>query len=92
MGARGRLLALSVEASTGVPRCPSTHRVLVGWDGTAAFVRAPLAVEESAEAIVTGGIAGRREGPNAKPSARTFVLVIVALIAANPSGGLAGKV
>jgi hypothetical protein len=40
----------------------------------------------------TGGIAGRREGPNAKPSARTFVLVIVALTAANPLGGLTGKV
>jgi hypothetical protein len=32
------------------------------------------------------------EGPNAKPSARTFVLVIVALTAANPFGGLAGRV
>ena len=41
---------------------------------------------------ITGGIADRREGPNAKPSARTFVLVIVALIAANPFGGLVGMV
>ena len=32
------------------------------------------------------------EGLNAKPSAKTFVLVIVALTAANPSGGLAGRV
>jgi hypothetical protein len=32
------------------------------------------------------------EGPNAKPSAKTFVLVIVALTAANPARGLAGKV
>ncbi len=40
----------------------------------------------------TGGIVGRREGPNAKPSVRTFVLVVVALIAANPLfGGLDGK-
>jgi hypothetical protein len=32
------------------------------------------------------------EGPNAKPSVRTVVLVIVALTAANPVGGLAGRV
>jgi hypothetical protein len=40
----------------------------------------------------TGGVAGRREGPNAKPSVKTFVLVIVALTVANPLGGLAGEV
>ena len=40
----------------------------------------------------TGGIVGRWEGPNAKPSAKTFVLVVVALTVANPLGGLAGKV
>jgi hypothetical protein len=40
----------------------------------------------------TGGIDGRREGPNAKPSVRTPVLVVVALIAANPSRGLARRV
>ncbi len=38
------------------------------------------------------GIAGRREGPNAKPSVRTFVLVVVALTAANSDGGLVGRV
>jgi hypothetical protein len=41
---------------------------------------------------ITGGIADRREGPNAKPSVRAFVLVVVAVIAANPARGLAGKV
>jgi hypothetical protein len=35
---------------------------------------------------------GGWEGPNAKPSAKTFVLVIVAMTAANPSRGLAEKV
>ena len=40
----------------------------------------------------TSGIDGRWEGLNAKPSARTFLLVIVALTAANPLGGLAGRV
>ena len=39
----------------------------------------------------TGGIDVRREGPNAKPSVRTFVLVIVALTAANPARGLDGR-
>jgi len=41
---------------------------------------------------MTGGDQYRREGPNAKPSDRTFVLVGVALTAANPFGGLAGRV
>jgi hypothetical protein len=40
----------------------------------------------------TGGVDGRREGLNAKPSVRTFVLVAVAVTAANPFGGLAGRV
>jgi hypothetical protein len=40
----------------------------------------------------TSGDHHRWEGLNAKPSARTFGLVIVALTAANPSGGLAGRV
>jgi hypothetical protein len=40
----------------------------------------------------TSGIDGRWEGPNAKLSVKTFVLVIVALTAANPFGGLAGSV
>ena len=40
----------------------------------------------------TSGIDGRWEGLNAKPSVRTPVLVVVALTAANPFGGLAGRV
>jgi len=40
----------------------------------------------------TSGDRDRWEGLNAKPSARTLVLVIVALTAANPFGGLAGRV
>ena len=39
----------------------------------------------------TSGDCYRWEGPNAKPSARTSVLVVVAMIAANPCGGLAGR-
>jgi hypothetical protein len=41
---------------------------------------------------ITSGIVGRWEGPNAKPSVRTFVLVVVALTVANPFGGLDGRV
>jgi len=64
-----------------------------GWCGTAGAVRLRLAVEKSAEAVLPAGVVdGGWEGPNAKPSVRTFVLVIVALTAANPSGGLAGRV
>ena len=61
VGARGRLLVLSVEASMGVPGCPSTRGVLVGWDGTAVSERAPFTVEESAEAILPAGsqVAGK---------------------------------
>src|SRR5438876_2367626 len=40
----------------------------------------------------TGGDRYRREGPNAKPSVRTFVLVAVALTAANPDRGLVERV
>jgi hypothetical protein len=62
----------------------------VGWDG---------GVREGG--VRCGGVSRGRitsrdrdggwEGPNAKPSARTFVLVIVALTAANPARGLAGR-
>jgi hypothetical protein len=40
---------------------------------------------------ITGGIDDRREGPNAKPSVRTFVLVVVVLTAVNPVRGLVGR-
>jgi hypothetical protein len=39
----------------------------------------------------TGGIAGRREGPNAKPRRRTPVLAGSTLKAANPVRGLGGR-
>ena len=84
------MLVLPGEISTGVPDASSLW--FAGWCGTAALVRASLAVEKSAEAVLPAGIVdGGWEGPNAKPSARTFVLVTVALTAANPSGGLAGR-
>ena len=56
------------------------------------LARASFAAEKSAEAVLPAGIVdGGWEGPNAKPSARTFVLVIVAMTAANPARGLAGR-
>ena len=84
------MLVLLAEISAGVPDAPPVW--FAGWCGTAAFVRASLAVEKSAEAVLPAGIVDGWEGPNAKPSVRTFVLVIVALTAANPFGGLGGKV
>ena len=62
----------------------------VGWDGGAregAARRGEVSRRRS-----TGGDRYRWEGLNAKPSAKTFVLAIVALTAANPLGGLAGRV
>ena len=95
------MLALLAEVSAGVPDAPSTRIArwfdasstrLAGWCGTATVERASLAAEKSAEAVLPAGIvAGGWEGPNAKPSVRTFVLVIVALTAANPFGGLVGR-
>ena len=71
---------------------PASVMLFVGWEATVAVGRSLLTVEKSAEAVVPAGIVVRREGPNAKPSVRTFVLVIVALTAANPFGGLGGRV
>jgi hypothetical protein len=66
--------------------------LLVGWEATTMAERSSFTMEESAEAVLPAGIGdGGWEGPNAKPSVRTFVLVIVALTAANPSGGLSGS-
>ena len=74
----------------GCPRCPVLMVRGVVRDGG---VREGAARRgEVSRGQSTGGIADRREGPNAKPSVRTFVLVVVALIAANPCGGLAEKV
>jgi hypothetical protein len=79
----------------GVPDAlPRRVGVFVGWWWTAASVRVSCAVEKSAEVVVPAGVGdGGWEGPNVMPSVRTFVLVVVALTAANPPlGGLAGGV
>jgi hypothetical protein len=70
-------------------RCASTARRVVRDGG----VREGVARRgEVSRGHSTGGIVGRWEGLNAKPSVKTFVLVIVALTAANPLRGLAGEV
>ena len=74
----------------GCPRCPVRVVRGVVRDGGAREGAARRG--EVSRGHTTGGDQYRRKGPNAKPSDRTFVLVGVALIAANPSGGLAGRV
>jgi hypothetical protein len=91
-GARGRSLVLFGEISTGVARCAATTTVFAAWGATAAAAKPSSAEEKSAEAVVPAGIDRCREGPNTKPSARTFVLVAVVLTAANPFVGLGARV
>jgi len=74
----------------GCPRCPVLLVRGVVRDGGAREGVARCG--EVSRGRITSGDRYRWEGPNAKPSVRTFVLVVVALIAANPLGGLAGRV
>jgi hypothetical protein len=74
----------------GMPvRCASADR-RVGRDG--GVREGATRRGEVSRGHTTGGDHDRRKGPNAKPSVRTFVLVGVASIAANPVRGLAGRV
>jgi hypothetical protein len=84
------LIRGGLRGCPGMPvQCVSTDR-RVGWDGG---VREGVARRgEVSRGHTTGGDRDRREGPNAKLSVRTFVLVGVASIAANPGRGLAGRV
>ena len=73
----------------GCPRCPVLLVRGVVRDGDA---REGVARRgEVSRGHSTGGIVGRREGLNAKPSVKTSVLGIVALTAANPSGVWSGR-
>jgi hypothetical protein len=85
-----RLIPGGLHGCRGMPVQPGWAVRRVGRDdgGREGVVRRG----EVSRGRITGGIDGRREGPNAKPSVRTFVLVIVAMTAANPFGGLAGRV
>ena len=100
-GCARKVAGLTWGGLRGCPRCPARMarevvRCLarsargVGRDGG---VREGAARRgEVSRGRSTSGDLRRWEGPNAKPSARTFVLVVVAMIAANPFGGLAGRV
>lgn len=74
----------------GCPRCPVRLVRGVVRDGGAREGVARCG--EVSRGRITSGIDCRWEGPNAKPSVRTFVLAVVASIAVNPFGGLVGRV
>ena len=73
----------------GCPRCPVLVVRGVVRDGAREGVARR---GEVSRGRITSGDRYRWEGPNAKPSVRTFVLVVVAVIAVNPLRGLAGRV
>ena len=72
----------------GCPRCPVfDHGVVMDGRGRKALVRCG----EISRGHSTGGIVGRREGPNVKPRRRTLVLAGWTSMAANPARGLDGR-
>lgn len=79
-----------VRTARGVVRCLVRSARGVGRDSGAR--EGVVRCGEVSRGRTTSGIVDRWEGPNAKPSARTFVLAVVAVIAAIPCGGLAGRV
>ena len=83
------LIRGGLHGCPGLPvRCASAAR-RVAWDGG---VREGVARRgEVSRGHSTGGIADRREGPNAKPRCRTLVLAGWTLKAANPEWGLGGR-
>jgi hypothetical protein len=89
-GCAMKVVGLTLGGLCGCPRCPVLMDRGVVRDGRG---REALARRGAvSRGRITSGIDGRWEGPNAKPSVRTFVLVVVALTAANPCGGLVGRV
>ena len=89
-GCAMKVVGLTRGGLRGGPRCPARLVRGVVRDGG---VREGVARRgEVSRGRITGGIADRREGPNAKPRCRTLVLVGWTLIAANPARGLDGKV
>jgi hypothetical protein len=89
-GCAMKVVGLTRGDLRGCPRCPVRLVRGVVLDGD---VREGVARRgEVSRGRITGGIADRREGPNAKPRRRTLVLVGWTLNAANPAGGLRGRV
>jgi len=93
-GCAGKAVGLIRGGLHGRPRMPIRALGRVRWvvrDGRGREVPARCG-GVSRGRTTSRGRGGGWEGPNAKPSVRTFVLVVVALIAANPLfGGLDGK-
>src|SRR5262249_61542725 len=91
-GVGGRSLAFIRGGPHGSRRMRG-HRDGVRWvAGEGGGREAAARRGEVSRGRTTSGDRNRWEGPNTKPSARTFVLVAVALTAANPFGGLPGEV
>ena len=89
-GCAMKVVGLTRGDLRGCPRCPVLTVRGVVRDGG---VREGVARRgEVSRGRITGGIADRREGPNAKPRCRTLVLVGWTLNAANPARDLDGKV
>jgi hypothetical protein len=89
-GCAMKVVGLTRGDLRGCPRCPVLAVRGVVRDGG---VREGVARRgEVSRGRITGGIAGRREGPNAKPRCRTLVLAGWMLNAANPARGLDGRV
>jgi hypothetical protein len=89
-GCAMKVVGLTRGDLRGCPRCPV--RLVRGVVRDGGIREGAARRGEVSRGRITSGVDGRWEGPNAKPSVRTFVLVVVALIAANPSGGLVGSV
>ena len=89
-GCAMKVVGLTRGDLCGCPRCPVRLVRGVVRDGGA---REGVARRgEVSRGRITGGIADRREGPNAKPRRRTPVLAGWMLNAANPKWGLRGRV
>ncbi len=89
-GRAGKAVALIRGGLRGCPQMPVHRDRRVARDGGSREATTHRA--EVSRGRSTGGDRDRREGPNAKPSVRTFLLVAVAVTAANPFGGLADRV
>jgi hypothetical protein len=88
-GCAMRVAGLTRGGLRGCPRCPVflVRGVVRDDRGREAAVRRGAV----SRGRTTGGIADRREGPNAKPRRRTLVLAGWTLKAANPARGLGGR-
>ena len=88
-GCATKVAGLTLGGLYGCPGC--LVFVVRGVVGDGRGREAPARRGAVSSGRTTGGIAGRREGPNAKPRRRTPVLAGWTLKAANPARGLVGR-